>query len=69
MLPFIFHPLHELLEAWLAADVEEEWIKLKEKRVFNKFFIFLTLPHHAAHNVVDHVHGKISISFSGVPAE
>ncbi len=31
MLPFVLHPLHELLEAGLAADVGEEGIMFVEK--------------------------------------
>ena len=33
MLPFVFHPLHELLEALFAADIGEERIKLRKKGV------------------------------------
>jgi hypothetical protein len=35
MLPFLFHAFHELLEAWLAADVGEPRVFLSEKRVIN----------------------------------
>jgi hypothetical protein len=35
MLPFVFHPLHELLETILAADVVEEKIVIINKRVIN----------------------------------
>jgi hypothetical protein len=36
MLPFVFNPLHELLEALLAADVLEEGVVLIEKSVIDK---------------------------------
>jgi len=36
MLPFVFDPLHELLEAFFAADVLEEGVVLVEKWVIDK---------------------------------
>jgi len=36
MLPFVFDPLHEHLEAFFASDVLEEGVVLVEKRVIDK---------------------------------
>jgi len=36
MLPFVFYPLHELFEALLAADVNEEGIVFHKKRIIDK---------------------------------
>ena len=36
MLPFVFHPFHQLLEARLAADVGEPGIIFIKKRIINE---------------------------------
>jgi hypothetical protein len=39
MLPFVFHPLHKLLEARLAADVVEEPIILVDEGIIDDALI------------------------------